>query len=239
MALSERKDFGVRLAFEKGRKSDEGITRSQLQPGNNIYFDYLTNWDIRINALTSGNISGIRNMIAYVRTNLRPPDYYIHLDLQDETAIGSDPLVDAHNKQFFGTAVFQDVYHNWNLPSKDHFTYSIEDLRDNSSPSVVDFSAMQSLPHVVGVDANHVRIWATNPMHLTRFDPRLWVDVDGSNLMQNTVFPSRSDDVGDDNPYRILNQGAYEIPPFYAIKIYEITDMQATVNQKLIADEIQ
>lgn len=239
MGYSERKDMGFPVAGEKARKPDEFLTRSQVQPGRNIYFDYLANWDIRINAMTSGNIAGVRNMIAYVRTTLRPVTDLtkVHYDLQDPAPDGIS--MKGNEDQFFGTALFQDVYHNWNLPSKDHFTFSIEDLRDGSSIQKVDISAMQSLPHVVGVDNNRVRIWATNPKHLTRFDPRLWVDTEGG-LMKNTIFPSRADDVADDNPYKLMNQATHEHPPFYAIKIYEITDVSANIEmQMFLTDGVQ
>lgn len=232
MGLAQRKDLGVRAAFEKGRKADEGITRSQIQPGRNVYFDYLPNWDIRINAIAAGAAAGgVRNLVAYVKAKLRPQheEGRGHFDVQDEST--GDGIV-THHKQFYGTALFVDVYHNWNLPSKDHFTFSIEDLREQYYPSKIDFSAMKSMPHVVGVDVNRVRIWATDCMVGTRSEPRFWVDTDGEDNMTNTRLADRTDSAPQDlNPFKHLSEDTIELAPFYAIKIYEITDVNAVVNQ--------
>lgn len=232
MGLAERKDFGVRVAFEKARKPDEGITRSQIQPGRNVYFDYLPNYDIRINAITGGTTSGgVRNLVAYVKTMLRPQQENGRgqYDVQDLT---TGTGIQTHHKQFYGTALFIDVYHNWNLPSKDHFTFSVEDLRTKYYPSKIDFSAMKSIPHVVGVDKNRVRIWATDCMASTRSEPRLWVDTDIDDNMTNTRLADRTDAAPQDyNPFKHLSEDTIELAPFYAIKIYEITDVNAVVNQ--------
>lgn len=224
MAFAERKDMGVRVAAEKARKPDELLTRSQVIPGRNIYFDYLPNWDIRINAVAGGTVAGTRSMIAYVKITLRPTveGTVQHLDLQD-SATGTG-ITDS-DKQYFGTALYQDVFHNWNLPSKDHFLYSVEDLRQPIAPSPTQ---MMSLPAVVGMDADRIRIWVTDTVVDTRFDPTLWVDTDGG-LMTKTRLAAR----GVSAAYERPDQGGIELTPFYKITIMEVDDLGITYNQNL------
>lgn len=239
MSLAQRKDFGVRIAGEKAQKADESIMRSQIQPGRNIYFDYLPNWDIRINSISAGaTAGGVRNLIAYIKIRMRPVSDVARgqFDVQDETT-GSG--IETHHKQFYGTALFQDVYHNWNLPSKDHFTYSVEDLRNKFYPTKIDVSAMKSIPHVVGVDNNRIRIWATDCMVSTRSEPRLWVDTDIDDNMTNTRLADRTDAAPQNyNPFKHLSEDTIELAPYYAIKIYEITDVNAVANQWKSTDRV-
>jgi hypothetical protein len=195
--------------------------------------------DIRINSISAGSsASGVRNMIAYVKVRLRPQLEHTRsqFDIQDLTT-GSG--IETHMKQFFGTALFQDVYHNWNLPSKDHFTYSVEDLREDYGLTKIDFSAMQSIPHVVGVDNNRIRIWASDCMNLTRTDPRLWVDTDGGDMGKTRLVDRSSLGPQNDNPFKHLSEETIELAPYYAIKIYEITDLSVVALQKKTTDMVQ
>lgn len=230
MAFAERKDMGVRVAAEKARKPDELITRSQIIPGRNIYFDYLPNWDIRINAVAGGTVAGTRSMIAYVKVTLRPTaiSTIVHLDLQDD-ATGTG-ITDS-DKQYFGTALYQDVFHNWNLPSKDHFLYSVEDLRQPISPSP---TPMMSLPAVVGLDNNSVRIWVTDTVLDTRFDPKLWVDTDDG-LMTKTRLAARGEEANYERP----NQIGIETTPYYKITLMEVDDLSIVHTQSLSNEGVQ
>lgn len=221
-----RKDIGIRLGGEKGRKADEFLTRSQLVPGNNIYFDYLANWDIRINAVAGGGGSagsGLRNLIAYivVGTPLPTDSKRTHLDLNSSLT-----TTNAAAKKYFGTTVFQDIYHCWNLPSKDHFAYSIEDLTETMLPHP---AATVSLPNVVGVDENRIRLWTTKPVPNTRLDPEYWVDTDAGG-MQGTRLANYA---GSSLVERLPNS-MMERPRFYKVSIVEVDDPKIEHDQTVV-----
>lgn len=150
-----RRDVGIRLAGEKAVKPDEFITKSQLVPGTNITFDYLDNQDIRINALGGGGITtseGNRMLVADIDISIIPykGQGLAHKSIQD-------------NGVYFGTAKYVDIYHNWNLKTKNHFQHSLVDLTNyglgyNSTHS----TSPHSVPKVIGIDVNRVRIWTTD-----------------------------------------------------------------------------
>jgi len=158
-----RRDFGVRGAFEKAVKGDEAITKSQLVPGTNITFDYLDNQDIRINAITGGtttSTTGNRMLVADVDLAITPlvGQGTIHKNLQE-------------SGRHFGTAKYVDIYHNWNLKTKDHFQHSIVDITNYGlGYESIHTTSPHSVPKVVGLDSNRLRIWATDSPLYTEYD---------------------------------------------------------------------
>lgn len=146
MAFNERKDFGVRIAAEKAQKPDEVITRSQLEAGTNIQFEYLPapSHNIRISSTAAGGDTGtpIRQLHGMITISLLPG--------------GGDGQGHTQANFFYGTTKYLDVYHNWNLPTKDAFVCQLVDHASGISTSV----ARHSTPKVVGIDVNTARIWA-------------------------------------------------------------------------------
>ena len=188
MAYARRKDMFVRLGVEKAQKPDEALARSQIIPGTNITFDYLDNYDIRINATTGtspGTSTGIRMITLEAYVTQKNPEKVKHYATEAQDTFSN---IDATHKIKHGTAVFLDIVHNWNLNHKDKFIAQTIDRR----PGVVSGEkALHSLPKIHGVDANTIRVWATfDPgYHLgggnyeyNRLNPRFWVNLDDSAL---------------------------------------------------------
>ena len=100
-----------------------------------------------------------------------------------------DMVVDTLQRIAMGTIFFMILLI---LGYKDMFQFSLLDIRDllGTSPFPVD-----SLPSVVGVDSNTVRLWATDTKVLTRFDPMLWVDTLGGTSMKSTKFVKTTDQI--------------------------------------------
>lgn len=217
MSYAQRKDLGVRVAGEKAHKPDEFLTRSQIIPGTNITFDYLSNWDIRINALTGGGGGDKPRYIVadIVLMNKFNADLN-HYDIQDPEGVGD-------KVKYFGTHVFADIHHFWGLNHPDGFIYSLIDCREatETAPYRVD-----SIPTVVGVDGDTVRIVATDtasgnddPVRGgTRFDPRIWVTLNEDEEMTNTRFVFDEDQ----NAEHAREKLPIELTPRYIIRIEEI-----------------
>lgn len=170
MSLPKRKDLQTRTAGEKAQFPDEFITRSQVIPGENIRIDYLNNHDIRISALTGAGSDRTR---AIGRVLTGEVDVKNFLALTDAEGTNSyqylfvgkeDPNTDLTGlsgyASKYGTMYYYDVHHNWNLPDKGSFLYSVVDERELSGASV--YLSLNSNIKVVGIDANTIRFWATD-----------------------------------------------------------------------------
>lgn len=185
MAYARRKDMFVRLGVEKAQKPDEALARSQIIPGTNITFDYLDNYDIRINAKTGtgGGQFGIRMITLEAKVTQKDPDNVKHYATEDESPYN---VLTATHKKRYGTAVFLDIVHNWNLSHRDKFIAEIIDKR----PAVSQANpGIHSLPKIIGVDENTVRVWATfdpgiavdgGAFEHNRINPRFWVSLNNS-----------------------------------------------------------
>lgn len=162
-----RRDFGVRGAGEKAVKIDEWLTRGQLKPGTNITFDYLSNYDIRINALTGGTSTESGNRLITVD---------IDVSIQPAIGQGTEHISIKNDGNKFGTAKYVDVKHNWDLSNPDKFQYSIVDKTQYGlgMPSI-HWTNPHSCPKVIGVDSDTVRIWVTDTYYL---DPEALGDYD-------------------------------------------------------------
>lgn len=218
MSFATRVDNMVRTAGEKAQLADEFLTRSQIIPGTNIYFDYLANYDIRINALTGGVTStGLRQLFGYIQlTEMRVTDGVgarkpFHGGLGDTV---SSPSVAADYK-YFGTAAFADIVHNWNLEHRNAFSVSIHDVRAASITNYWD--SVVSEPFVVGVDSNRIRIWGTNPVAGKRITPADWAD------QVDTKFNTNAID-GDFHFDSTQNTGVLgaNYRPMYVVRITEV-----------------
>jgi len=181
--LQRRKDLGMRGAGEKAQKPDEWLTRSQIVPGTNITFDYLTNWDIVINAhIGAGSAFTQRRMLtgtvildkfhanAFYSTS---PDLHIAADDKDNGAAG--------DRRYYGTGKYFDIVHNWELSPINSYLCTLEDIRIGfSSPLSFD-----SWPKVVGIDKNTIRIIATDALDIdfTNISDSTWDTVSGSTTM--------------------------------------------------------
>lgn len=181
----QRNDLGVRTAGEKAQLPDEFLTRSQLVPGTNITFTYEDNWDIRINALTGSGTAGDRDRIisgnvVFSFTSLaggvHKNNAYFHHQymMRNAGALGYyhgavdhpvPPNLDssiaeapADARRFYGSLVFADIAHNWNLPNKDNFLYSLIDKR---SFAMSAHSSVKSIAKIIAIDKNRVRIYVT------------------------------------------------------------------------------
>lgn len=245
MAYARRKDMFVRIGGEKGQKPDEFLTRSQLVAGQNIWFDYLDNWDIRINATTGGGgVTGIRMITLEAQVVQKDPDAVKHYATEDATVYS---VLTAENKKTYGTAVFLDIVHNWNLSHKDKFIAEMIDKRPyvgTANPGI------HSLPKIIGVDSNTVRIWATFDPGIAvsgglfehnRINPRFWVGLENSTknaeriakasgwgesiknaAMGNTMFM-------DTRQYPTVQNIADQktlvaIPPYYRVSLMEVVE---------------
>jgi len=218
--MIERKDLGIRIGAQKAQLADEVLTRSQIISGNNISFEYMSNWDIKIHALqSSAGGTGIRDLFCIVALTRLPQvsEEQTHYDIQTETSA-------VQKKNFMGTHVFADIKHNWNLANKDLFQYSLLDARGTIMSSV---NGVDSIPTVVGIDANTIRIIATDPKTNTRIDPTLWVDTVGGN-MQNTKFINFSNPVYA-NFFPELTE--LQSTPMYILRLTEVVDVNAAVIQ--------
>lgn len=130
MSFAPRVDLHGRIGGEKGRLPDEAITRSQLVPGTNISFDYLSNWDIKINAHITGSGGGgdcckrMLTTVFTVGTKITPdsgknPFAAGHKSCESATGV--------YANRFFGTVYYMDIVHNWNLSSPNSFLVTIVD----------------------------------------------------------------------------------------------------------------
>lgn len=178
MAFAARKDLGVRIAGEKAQKPDEFLTRSQLVPGTNITFDYLSNWDIKINALTGGGGSSVdccKRIISgellftwtksYVENDAMFSKYslsqnsdgndYFHVGVDDLGAGDTITADKTEQKRWFNTLVFTDIVHNWGLTDPNNFLFNVVDLRDGTT----GMRSYKFVPKIVGIDENTVRLW--------------------------------------------------------------------------------
>ena len=182
MAYAKRKDMFVRVGGEKAQKADEFLTRSQIIPGTNVWFDYLDNYDIRINAMTGGGGggAGIRMITLEAEVVQKDPERIKHYATEAQ-----DTYSDIQ-KHKHGTAVFLDIIHNWNLDHKDKFIAQVIDRRPGVVPSG---KSMHSLPKIHGVDGNTIRVWATwdygynlggGQYEYNRTNPRFWVSLNDS-----------------------------------------------------------
>ena len=179
MAFAQRKDLGVRTAGEKAQKPDEFLTRSQLVPGTNITFDYLGNWDIKINALTGGGggdgvdcckriISGellftwqesydendaMFNQYALSKNSSGNDYYHVGVDNLATTDLITTGKIS--KQRWFNTLVYTDIVHNWGLADPNNFLFSIIDLRDG----ITGIGSYNFIPKLVGINENTVRIW--------------------------------------------------------------------------------
>lgn len=213
-------DFGVPVGAEKARRADQAIVRKQLVPGNNVTFEYLPNWDIKIHAnAQSAAINGIRDMIVEIRLSRRfldvPTD---HLDLQT----GNGGWM-----KYYGTSIYGEVHHNWELSHKDAFQYTLLDVR---GPISATFNPLDSIPTVVGVNTNKLRIVATDPMMGTRKDPSLWHDMDRTKLLSVT----------DASAGGAKTNGQWEeATPVYIFRVTEVRDFIAPhINYGALTDTI-
>lgn len=165
MSFPRRQDFGVRGAGEKAQVSDEWLTRSQVIQGQNIWFEYLANHDIRINALAGGGGGGSdidcckRMITAEIQMN-HSNDYYLENFFNQTSGNRHISTMDnvngvASDRRQFGTKVSFDIAHNWNLSKQDAFISNIMDLR---RPPAGTYST-DSKPRIVGIDENRVRIY--------------------------------------------------------------------------------
>lgn len=212
--MIERKDLGIRIGAQKAQLADEVLTRSQIIPGNNISFEYMANWDIKIHALQSNaGGTGIRDLFCIVALTRLPQENAgkTHYDIQTE-------LSPAQKKNFMGTHVFADIKHNWNLPNPDMFQYSLIDARGLTQASE---TSTDSIPTVIGIDSDTIRIIATDPIVDTRIDPTLWVDTVGGD-MQNTKFINFSDPIYE-NFFPELTQ--LQATPMYYLRVTEVVDV--------------
>lgn len=212
-------DFGVPVGAEKARRADQAIVRKQLVPGNNVTFEYLPNWDIKIHAnAQSAAINGIRDMIIEVKLSRRFQGLANdHLDLQ--TGNGGD-------KKYYGTSIYSDIHHNWNLNHKDAFVYSLLDIRLPTGPL---FNPIDSIPTVVGVTTDTLRIIGTDAKINTRKDPSLWHDMDRTKLMKVT-------DAG--AGYTGTNGQWEEVTPVYVFRVSEVRDFVAPHTNYSISDTV-
>lgn len=178
MAFAQRKDLVSRVAGEKAQKPDEFLTRSQIIPGTNITFDYLTNWDIKINALTGGTtvVTGDRMISGTLQFSYDASDdendamfskntlmknasltrYHVAADA--DTTTDTDSIVygeSAQAQRFFSTLVYADIVHNWDLPNRNNFLISFVDMRNGLAGA----SSFKCIPKAVGIDTNTVRIF--------------------------------------------------------------------------------
>lgn len=172
MAAIERRDFGSRISHEKAQYPDESLTRSQLQPGNNITFTYLPNHDIVINAsgvagagatgldILHGTVvlADVLNAAGRVQSNTGSPE--------DSTRV---PTL---TYPLFGTPVFADINHNWNLDDKDNFliTFKYERVYSAGQTSLDGAMVVKAIPRAVGLDKNTIRIWLTHTFELRARD---------------------------------------------------------------------
>lgn len=162
-----RQDLGVRLAMEKGQLPDEGLTRMQLQPGNNIYFEYASNWDIIIHANVpagGGGGAAARRMM----TGELSIDNFYSAAFNESAADLHVAVLDKDNgtaeaRRFYGTAKFKDIHHNWKLSTKDAFLITIIDERTGVSGPY----SIHSIPKVVAINDNTIRIFVTDIPSLT------------------------------------------------------------------------
>jgi len=228
MSLSKRRDFGGRVAGDKGRLSDEFVTKRQIVQGTNITITHLDNFDIMISANTGGGGSGedafangvelIRDL--YVELKLVRPFFSnnYHYDLNDNSAY------DNAARKYFGTHVFAEIRHNWNLPTPDSFQYSVLDSRTQASPNARN--KVNSIPKVVGVNRNKIRIIGTDAVSGTRTNPYYWVNLtDNNTKMDNTRFLHFQSA----NPQNAGGEllGDYNaITPTYRIRITEVRDWE-------------
>lgn len=182
MAFTERKDIGVRLGIEKALYPDEALSRSQIQPGRNISFEYKTNRDILIHALASKAAGGSADLkLFHVKILLQ---YYFEssgsikhiactyngadnlpvntiLQDDDETIIaGNASGEDRTNYAKYGTMHYIDLYHNFDLANSNKFIYSII---DTSAVSNVGPFSVLNIPKIVGLTGNTARLWGRTP----------------------------------------------------------------------------
>ena len=168
--FQERQDKGTRLAGEKGIKPDEFLTRSQPNPGLNIYFTYAgpNNEDIYINASTSVSATNQRQLHATVVPSLRPSggtgQHWISGDgliSIEDTAFDTSAAGDEDDNKFkYGTVYYADIVHNWGLTGNNRFLYSIRDARFLAG-SASSHQEIFSNPRVIGINANTIRICCT------------------------------------------------------------------------------
>jgi len=211
-----RKDLGIRIGAQKAQKADEVLTRSQLLPGNNISFEYFgptgqNAWDIKIHALQSSvGVGGLRDLHCIISLTRSPQNILNqkHYDLQDSEGSGSV-------KKYFGSMVYADIKHFWDLPSPNMFQYSFVDMRRITETAS---GRVDSLPTVVGIDGNTVRIIATDPKIDTRFNPLLWVDTELGE-QTNTKFINFKNE-----GYVTAEQNSIEATPIYSFRLTEVID---------------
>jgi len=188
MSFATRRDFGVRVAIEKGQKPDEAMARSQFLPGRNITFEWMANYDLKIHADTIGGGAGssIRMFAGLITLSLIPISGssrgYDHNSL--ESGLGA-----ATSRFHYGQAKFIDVVHNWELSDAQGFDYSIYRTWEG-----IIAPAGLPLPKdhvkVIGIDENTVRIWGTEIGTLLAED---WAANSDTILFDNgggnTMFP--------------------------------------------------
>jgi hypothetical protein len=156
--ISVRKDLGMRVAGEKGQKADEFLTRSQPQPGRNIYFEYLPNHDIVIHANTGVGVAGqdLKMVSGIITIDWEPEYSKSHADyfLSLENPSANDYCF------HYGDAVCADIVHNFGLSNKDAFLATLIRV-ETELIGVAQYPSLHSVPKIVGIDGNTVRIWAT------------------------------------------------------------------------------
>jgi hypothetical protein len=160
MSIAQRFDIGRRGAGSKAQMPDEFLTRSQVIPGTNIWFEYMANWDIKIHANTGVGVTaaGYRFLIAYFELTERPPDldgqrYNQRIDAEDTTH-GS-----AVDRLYFGSSFYINIRHNWDLNSPHHYIESISSISNPIITAPPEYNDL--VPRVIGIDTNTVQVQGT------------------------------------------------------------------------------
>lgn len=210
MSIAQRFDIGRRGAGSKAQMPDEFLTRSQVIPGTNIWFEYLANWDIKIHANTVGGAVGIspRFLVATVELSELPPDKDAQRYLQRiayGNAIGS-----ATDRLYFGTSYYINIRHDWNLVSPHHYLFAVSSINDETIAVPPEYNDLY--PRVIGVDKNTVQIQGSvKPGNY--YDRTIWTDNDKTQFLEPTDWDSL-----------VAPQGLYDGPPVYVIRLQEIID---------------
>jgi hypothetical protein len=169
MAYPDSVDLQVRVAGEKALYPDEFLTRSQPIPGTNISFDYLSNGDIRINANVGpggDNVIIIDDTIMYVgprmMTGVINCDVYNYGEFNEgaghrHIAVDDTARGQASDRKYFGTAMYADIVHNWDLTDEQSWILNLVDITEGISSPI----SYQGFPKVVALDNNTIRVWVT------------------------------------------------------------------------------
>lgn len=173
--LAKRRDFGVRIAGEKAQMPDEFLTRSQVIPGTNVYFEYLSNHDVRINA-SVGYTPGIElpiSILGIVSFAYRPPntDATRHIAALDAD-YEEDGLSDEY-PIYYGSSIYMDIFHNWNLLHQHDYILQINPLSTGKTHIGLNGSGyygtvgFEALIHHHPLSGNAIRLFSSVPIMVT------------------------------------------------------------------------